>query len=491
MLHASPVGAATGTDQAVEEPGRAVSFVALACDSFSRVPASIRVAPTLDETGGGYLSWGPAAGGVVADPTAVELAGCRPVDGVQFRLSAVSNGAALATSSPTRVGAGAEDGELTTRSRSTGESGPGRLGVAADELTPAQQRAIGDESAAGGLWVSADGLPGSFAGLRCHRDQSNGDNLEVLRVGKVDGDVFCVAYAVESIPLAAVPPPAAPVAVPLPPSSPVVPVAVLPALPPAPAAPLAPVVAETPPVAVLPPVLPPAAVVETTPLLATPAPVAALPPPALPAVSPATIIGLVPSTPPRKVVPSPEEEVALGPASAPMMEIVVEVGGVTRGARSVKVASARTPWIRPVEVDLRCPGERPRILDVEVGSVPGAQVSVGPLPMGRGEDACLIGLAEDGVDGTAGLVRVQWGDKVLSEGQYTRIEPEGAGTQTLRVQVTYGSAAESAESEAALGPAIDDSPKRLPPAVSVSLAGLAIGGLVAAASLSWRGRRTA
>lgn len=490
MLYASPVGAASGADPASDASSRSLSFVALACDSFSRVPASIRVEPTLDETGGGYLSWGPSAGLVVAEPDGAETAGCRPVDGVRFRLSAIRDGAALAVGSPSRLAAGAEDGQLTTVSPATGTGGAGRVTLAGSDLTPAQQEALVDETAAGGLWVSADGLTGSFAGLRCHRDQTNGDNLEVLRAGVVDTSVACVAYTVQAPPVAA--PNPVPVAVPSPPVA-------IPVVPPTPAVPTpgasaaviaAPVVAA--PVVAAPPVArPPAAVSEITPPVAAPPPADPVPAVPLPP-NPPVAAGLVPQSPPRKLEPSPEEEAALGPSAITSMEIVIEVGGVTRGSKSARVDSARSPWVRPVQVDLRCPGERSRILDLAVGSVPGAQVSTGPLPAGRGVDACLIGLAEDGVDGRAGLVRVQWGDTVLSEGQYSRIEPRGSGTQVLRLQVTYGAAEEPTAADSAFEASPGDAgANRLHPALLLSLAGLGIGGIVAAASLSWRGRRSA
>jgi hypothetical protein len=492
-----------------EGSSRSLSFVALGCEDFAQVPAALRASPVLDETAGGYLDWGPALGPVTTAPDLADpAAGCRPLDGVGFRASAVPGGATLAAQSPRRIAAGDEDGVLTA---AIGATANGRLEFSATELPPALQEALVAPGAEGGLWVSTTGLPGRFAGFRCHRDQTNGDNLEVIRLSGADAAAVCVVYAVGAP--APLPSPAPPVS-PVPPAPPPSPAPVEPATPPAsalgPATPPAsapatqsPALAGDPPAAPL--AEPTAAAIPPASLQPAPAPAL---PPASPPPGPVTAAPTTAPSAPTRVDPlavpsqqpgpaavptprqTPEEEAAFGPAgTTASLEIIVEVGGVTRGSPRQRITAARTPWVRPIEVDLRCPEERPRILSVAVGAVPGAQVRSGPLPTGSGADACVLGLAEDGIDGDAGLVRVQLGERTLAEGQYTRVDTDTLDTQVLRVHLTYGSSTDdgAARESAASSPRPASGGVTWP--LSVALSAAALAGLAGAVAASWRGQR--
>ncbi|MCP3910193.1 MAG: hypothetical protein GY713_04480, partial [Actinomycetia bacterium] len=181
------VAFSSGSPARATDSGPLIALYAVACPDAGSVPANSVAQPSVDDTGGAYQSWGAARSGPV---TSAAAANCKPRSGVTFRLSSVDRGAALSSSSGSRVPSGAEDGETTTVVGTTG--GRGLVIVAVADLTESQRT---DLDRGNSLWVSG-GAPAGFLGLRCHTDLVNSDDLEYLRVApfEIPSQLTCVHY---------------------------------------------------------------------------------------------------------------------------------------------------------------------------------------------------------------------------------------------------------------------------------------------------------
>ncbi|MCP3856118.1 MAG: hypothetical protein GY698_15495 [Actinomycetia bacterium] len=181
------VAFSSGSPARATDSGPLIALYAVACPDAGSVPANSVAQPSVDDTGGAYQSWGATRSGPVSS---AEAANCKPRSGVTFRLSSVDRGAALSSSSGSRVPSGAEDGETTTVVGTTG--GRGLVIVAVADLTESQRT---DLDRGNSLWVSG-GAPAGFLGLRCHTDLVNSDDLEYLRVApfEIPSQLTCVHY---------------------------------------------------------------------------------------------------------------------------------------------------------------------------------------------------------------------------------------------------------------------------------------------------------
>jgi hypothetical protein len=467
-------------------------FQAVRCDSWSNVPANMPDVQ-IDDTNGQYLQWGPPTASPVPAYDGGSLPpGCTFADGVEIRLSGQENGISLVPGIAQYQPPGQEDGSTTTLVGHTGTSGPGELRVGSADLTSQQQFALFNIGDGGGLWagVVLQTMPGAFANLRCHRDTYNADNREVIRPSPVDATAVCVAFAVgvASAPSIASPPPGTP------PSSQDSPPPGSTAPAPAPSSPTggAPTNSQPPAVPTAPtapanPGVPggPAGTAPTQ--AASPAHEQALGAPvgsAVPAAqTPAAATAAVPVAPALPVPPPGPPKLA--PTT---MSLLVEVGGVTRGSSSSRPGAARSPWIRPVKVQLDCGEHLTRDVIVPVGQVPGFRATSEPVILPAADQACMVRTEDAGVDLDTHRsdVSLMVDGSVLATGQWLRIRPKSGVDKLVTVNVTFGVANSDEASPPTSEPAhpSGDQPLSLP--VTLSLAGVFAVGLAGAVLRSRR-----
>ena len=534
------VGDGSGTSTGTGGAAASLTFQSLRCDSWSEVPGNAAVSRQLDDTGGRWLEWGaPSAGPVAAYTSETLPAGCTIIGGIAWRASAVPNGSVLDSESLDYAPLGQEDGVATTLlGRTSGEAGA--LVIPASSLSAAQRANLTSSADGAGLWVAASlAAPGlEFANLRCHSDATNSDDLEVIRLSPVEHGAACVLFAVgpagPSTPAApaplASPEPTAPVPSPLSPSPPSPPppgsVPSAPAPSPVPAVPIAPAPAASavPPApapeapsppqapapsapalsAPVPSPLPSGAPVPPSPIPAPPAPVSssAVAGAASPVSSPGGDEDLTPPSPPAIVItPGPPAPLpAPGPGLAPQpaapttkVSLVVQVGGATLGSPSGAGTAYRSPWTRPLVVDLDCGAPLRRRVEVTSGQLPGYRALSDPLTLTPGVAACEVNVVDSGVDPTqAGAVTTLSVDGVpVLPGVPWRVSPAAGDDRQILVDVRFAAAPDAAPVAVGLPPALggrggEPGDQPVPWPVTAALAGLFAVGLAASLARSWR-----
>lgn len=435
-----------------------IVFQAARCVSFGDIPGNLLVNPALDDTGGAYLGWGPAAEEPV-QPIDVASGPCRPLDGIRFRTSASAAGADLSPRSAGYVPPGSEDGRTTTIvTGRTGDAGPATLRIPLTDVVPAQRFAL----TAGGLWVSALDVPGRFGNLRCHYDRYNADNLEVLR-STGSATLTCVLYVVMADGAGkgtsdrvgdgagdgagnGAAPPSIGAPQPAPSGSATPPVLSAPATPPQADSDL-----PAPPA----PVPVPVPVLAPTPATDRPG-VAAVDDPGARGdeVAAAAPEGRVTrgSSGGERAPDADDERAAPGPAT---LAVRVEVGGVTRGAMPAGAGRVQTAWLVPIRVRYSCGDSPPVVLEVRPDQVPGFVIE-GPPVVVRPSDRCTIVALEDGRGlGAAldGSVQIRVGNSVVAPGMETVVRPALGRSEVQRVLFNFGPATPRDR-------AVDDAPGR-------------------------------
>ncbi len=502
---------------------------AVRCDSFGAIPGNIKVDPALDDTDGGYRQWAPADGRPVSPVTFDAGQACQPVDGVRFRLSASPGGLTLSGRAAGFVPPGGEDGTTTALlAGATGRDGAGTLRSSVAALNDAQREALSVD----GLWVAALDLPARFGNLRCGFDRYNADNLEVLRsVGPTT--LACVLYLVgagspgaPTVTVAPTPPPAdrsatppsgridVPSAAPTPlsptPLTPAPPTAPTPAGPtptaPIPTAPTS--TAPTPPTGAVVPLGDGSGTGDDAALV--PVPVADATTAVRPSGPVADANGAAPVVPRSaaadraegrgaassggRSIDEADRESALAGWST--LSVVVEVGGVTKGAATARPGRVLSPWRAPIRVSYAC-GGRPGVeVEITPEKAPGYVVtgpSIGALPA----EQCVIvpiadGLGDDGANG--GSVVVTIGGRAVPTGTMATVAPAAGRDEVQRVLVSFSAAevgtaggadgsagaplTDGATTQAAGPVAVAGSASRLSPLTVTSLAVVFTAGLV-------------
>jgi hypothetical protein len=164
------------------------------------------------------------------------------------------------------------------------------------------------------------------------------------------------------------------------------------------------------------------------------------------------------------------------------MSLLVEVGGVTRGSSSSRPGAARSPWIRPVKVQLDCGEHLTRDVIVPVGQVPGFRVASEPVILPAADQSCMVRTEDAGVDLDTHRsdVSLMVDGSVLATGQWLRIRPKSGVDKLVTVNVTFGVANVDEASPTTSEPTrpTGDQPLSLP--VTLSLAGVFAIGLAGA-----------
>lgn len=503
---ASADAAPLAADPSSVAGGASIVLQALRCPTWGRVPANLPEV-LIDETAGHWRSWGPAVPGQVTAYSESTLPlGCSFVDGVRFRLAADDNGFALVPGYAPYVPPGREDGEITAVVGPTGSDGSGQVVLGANDLSASQRQATRSLAAGGGLWVAADLTETSdvFANLRCHLDQRNADNREVIRLGPLDRAGVCVLYLVGGpsvSPTTSTTTPPTTTSVTVPPTTPLstpvtatattqtrttqAPGAGGPTT--TAGAPGGDANGQRPPSgasgstggAPTPIVSPPLGPHLSSPAAGTTDP-AASPLAATGAPRPSTA-----SPPPD--IQGASKEVALERLTS--MVLAVEVGGVTRGTPVGRPGGARSPWVRPIIIEVACQGDQLQRVEVPVGGVPGSQVVSEPLTLPAGAAGpCRVSPLSDGL--AAGVasrnkfVSLLVDGSPLSLGETLEIEPEPGRDRTVLVNVTFGAAVADAAGFVDALPSPGDHPVPVP--VAITLAATFVFGLAAAVARARR-----
>jgi hypothetical protein len=174
------------------------------------------------------------------------------------------------------------------------------------------------------------------------------------------------------------------------------------------------------------------------------------------------------------------------------VSIVIEVGGVTRGTPADRPGATRSPWTRPLIVDLDCGPQVRQRVEIPVGQVPGFQLQSNALVLPASAQPCDVSLVDDGVDpalGESGMASLRVEGIQLSRGQALRVRPPAGGDKQVYVDVTFEPVPvhQSASlSTSPVGSRDVSGDQPLPWTVNASLLGLFAMGLAAAVTRSRR-----
>jgi hypothetical protein len=169
------------------------------------------------------------------------------------------------------------------------------------------------------------------------------------------------------------------------------------------------------------------------------------------------------------------------------MVLVVEVGGVTRGTPVDRPGGARSPWIRPVIVELDCGASLQRRVRVDVGQVPGFQAESAALVLPDADRRCEVRPLDNGVDPEADeRAAVTWVDgRLAGRGVAVPVKADEGRERLVRVNVMFASS-EVAAAAPARQPAAEGGDQPLSPALTAGLAGLFALGLAGAVARARR-----
>ncbi len=452
VVFVGSVAFSTAAPARATDAGPVIALLAVSCPDANAVPANQVAQPSVDDTGGVYQSWGPARSGPVSTGEAND---CTPRSGVTFRLSSVDRGAALSSSSGSRVPIGAEDGETTTIVGTTG--GSGLVVVPVANLTASQ---LTDLERGNSLWVSG-GAGTGFLGLRCHTDLVNSDDLEYFRVAPfaIPGRLSCIHYS-----QSAAPPPTTSTTVPVPqaPGPTTAPHTSTPPVtaPPTSGAPVA-TTAVTQPPHTQPPVTKPPATTSTTSRTTSTTAAGRHPTTTSTTVGPTpTTVGPTstssrPTSPSTSVTAADEAdtETALPPAPG---RVLVRVAAPGSGPLS---ASLTTVWTQDLVLSLACGDDT-----LEIRIAPGRAGTEQDLdvPPHLVDSTCDLTVLSDGVERVAHdgpLVQITVDGARLAEGDSTEVELDANGPA---IEAVYAGVGDESVLPALAEPAPSGGGDRLP-----------------------------
>jgi hypothetical protein len=174
------------------------------------------------------------------------------------------------------------------------------------------------------------------------------------------------------------------------------------------------------------------------------------------------------------------------------VSLVVEVGGATLGSAIEPGGAFRSPWIRPLVVDLDCGGLFRRRVEVSSGQLPGYRALAEPLTLTTADPGCAVNVVDSGVDpaeGGADPTELSVDGAAVVPGVALPVRPAVGDEREILVDVTF--AAIPADVAAGLPPAAGDrrggpGDQPVPWPLTLALAGLFAVGLAASISRSWR-----
>jgi hypothetical protein len=205
---------------------------------------------------------------------------------------------------------------------------------------------------------------------------------------------------------------------------------------------------------------------------------------------------LMPPSPPAAVitpgppVPLPAPAPGLAPQPAPpktTVSLVVLVGGATLGSPSETGTGFRSPWTRPLVVDLDCGAPLRRRVEVTSGQLPGYQALSDPVTLTPGVAACEVTVVDSGVDPTqagAGTTTLSVDGVAVVAGVPRRVSPTAGDDRQVLVDVRFASVPDAAPVTVGLPPLLggrggEPGDQPVPWPLTAALAGLFAVGLAA------------
>ena len=175
------------------------------------------------------------------------------------------------------------------------------------------------------------------------------------------------------------------------------------------------------------------------------------------------------------------------------MALLVEVGGVTRGTPADRPGGARSPWVRPVVVDLSCGAALQRRVEVAVGQVPGFQVESDALVLPTGDRSCEVRPIDDGVEPAVNResaveppATVRIDGQEWHRGDAFIVTAEEPGERLVKVNVTFAAAALTQPAPVRPPGAAASGDQPLSPMLTIGLAGVFALGLAGAVARARR-----